>query len=211
MDTLTRPDTLQGLTLDAGAAFDLLTGAAIAAHSKADLPALNCVNLSAAGGIFTAVATDRYRLIYGEITLAGEGEREGASLDPISIPLADIKRITTAIKALPKAALSRATVSLNRAGDILTVTINAGEGGTNLVVNLYTGQQFPLYKQLFNGEPVPVSELQLNADYLAAFAKVPTSGGGQQFTFTGDRKPIRVKINHDVITWHGLLMPMRTN
>jgi hypothetical protein len=207
MDTLTRADTLQGLTLDASAALDLLTGAAIAAHSKADLPALNCVNVSASDGILTAVATDRYRLIYGEIT----GEREGASLDPISIPLADIKRITAAIKALPKAALSRATVSLNRVGDILTVTINAGEGGTNLVVNLYTGQQFPPFKHLFDGEATPVSELQLNADYLAAFAKVPTNGGGQLFTFTGDRKPIRVKINHDVITWHGLLMPMRTN
>ena len=213
MDTITRVDTLQGLTLDASTALDLLTGAAIAAHSKADLPALNCVNVSASSGILTAVATDRYRLIYGEIKLESEreGESEGVNFDPISIPLADIKRITAAIKALPKAALSRATLSLNRAGDILTVTINAGEGGTNLVINLYTGQNFPPYKQLFNGEPVPVSELRLDAAYLASFDKVPTSGGGQLFTFTGDRKPIRVKINHDVITWHGLLMPMRQN
>ena len=213
MDTITRVDTLQGLTLDASTALDLLTGAAIAAHSKADLPALNCVNVSASSGILTAVATDRYRLIYGEIKLESEreGESEGVNFDPISIPLADIKRITAAIKALPKAALSRATLSLNRAGDILTVTVNAGEGGTNLVINLYTGQNFPPYKQLFNGEPVPVSELRLDAAYLASFDKVPTSGGGQLFTFTGDRKPIRVKINHDVITWHGLLMPMRQN
>ena len=210
MDTITRADTLQGLTLDASTALDLLTGPAIAAHSKADLPALNCVNLSASSGILTAVATDRYRLIYGEVTLERESESEGVNFDPISIPLADNKRITAAIKALPKAALSRATLSLNRAGDILTVTINAGEGGTNLVINLYTGQNFPPYKQLFNGEPVPVSELRLDAAYLASFDKVPTSGGGQLFTFTGDRKPIRVKINHDVITWHGLLMPMRT-
>jgi len=209
MDTITRADTLQGLTLDAGTALDLLTGAAIAAHSKADLPALNCVNVSASAGILTAAATDRYRLIYGEI-MVYDSESAGVTLDPISVPLADIKRITAAIKALPKAALGRATVSLNRAGDILTVTVNAGEGGTNLVVNLYTGQQFPPFKQLFNGEPVPVSELQLNADYLAAFAKVPSNGGGQHFTFTGDRKPIKVDINHDKITWHGLLMPMHT-
>ena len=211
MDTITRADTLQGLTLDAGTALDLLTGAAIAAHSKADLPALNCVNVSASEGILTAVATDRYRLIYGEITLAGEGEGEGVTLDPISIPLADIKRITAAIKGLSKAALSRATVSLNRAGDILTVTINAGEGGTNLVVNLYTGQNFPPFKQLFEGEAAPVSELRLDAAYLASFDKVPTNGGGQVITFTGDRKPIKIKINHEKINWHGLLMPMRTN
>jgi hypothetical protein len=208
MDTITRADTLQGLTLDAGTALDLLTGAAIAAHSKADLEALNCVNVSASEGILTAVATDRYRLIYGEITLVKESESEGESLDPISIPLADVKRITAAIKALPKAALGRATVSLNRAGDILTVTINAGEGGTNLVVNLYTGQKFPPFKQLFEGEAAPVSELRLDAAYLASFDKVPSSGGGQVITFTGDRKPIKVKINHDKINWHGLLMPM---
>jgi hypothetical protein len=212
MDTITRADTLQGLTLDAGTALDLLTGAAIAAHSKADLEALNCVNVSASEGILTAVATDRYRLIYGEITLERESESEGASLDPISIPLADIKRITAAIKALPKPALGRATVSFNRAGDILTVTINAGEGGTNLVVNLYTGgQKFPPFKHLFEGEATPVSELRLDAAYLASFDKVPTNGGGQVITFTGDRKPIKIKINHEKINWHGLLMPMRTN
>lgn len=210
METMNKADTLQGLTLDASTALDLLTGAAIAAHTKADLPALNCVNLSASAGTLTAAATDRYRLIYGEIELAGEGEGEGISLDPISIPLADIKRITAAIKALPKAALGRATLSLNRAGDILTVSINASEGGTNLVIALDTGAKFPPYKQLFEGEPVAVSELQLNADYLAAFAKVPTNGGGQRFTFTGERKPIKVAINHDKIAWHGLLMPMRT-
>jgi hypothetical protein len=210
MDTITRADTLQGLTLDAGTALDLLTGAAIAAHSKADLPALNCVNVSASAGILTAVSTDRYRLIYGEITLAGEGEGEGINFDPVTIPLADIKRITAAIKGLSKAALSGATLSLNRAGDILTVSINATAGGTNLVIALDTAAKFPPYKQLFDGEPVAVSELQLNADYLASFAKVPTNGGGQLITFTGDRKPIRVKINHDKINWHGLLMPMRT-
>jgi hypothetical protein len=211
IETTTRADTLQGLTLDAGTALDLLTGAAIAAHSKADLEALNCVNVSASEGILTAVATDRYRLIYGEITLVKESESEGESLDPISIPLADVKRITAAIKALPKAALGRATVSLNRAGDILTVSINAGEGGSNLVVNLYNGQKFPPFKHLFEGEATPVSELRLDAAYLASFDKVPSSGGGQVITFTGDRKPIKVKINHEKINWHGLLMPMRTN
>jgi hypothetical protein len=212
METMNKPDTLQGLTLDAGTALDLLTGAAIAAHSKADLPALNCVNLSASAGILTAVATDRFRLIYGEITLEGEGEGESAGdLNAINIPLADIKRITAAIKAVPKRELEKSTISLNRAGDILTVSVNAGFFGTSLSIQLEAGQKFPPFKHLFEGEPAAISELQLNADYLAAFAKVPTNGGGQQFTFTGERKPIKVKINHEKINWHGLLMPMRSN
>jgi hypothetical protein len=214
MDTITRADTLQGLTLDAGTALDLLTGAAIAAHSKADLPALNCINVSASEGILTAVATDRFRLIYGEIKLEGEGEGEGESagdLNAINIPLADIKRITAAIKAVPKRELEKSTISLNRAGDILTVSVNAGFFGTSLSIQLEAGQKFPPFKHLFEGEPAAISELQLNADYLAAFAKVPSNGGGQHFIFTGDRKPIKVKINHDKINWRGLLMPMRQN
>jgi hypothetical protein len=211
MDTITRADTLQGLTLDAGTALDLLTGAAIAAHSKADLPALNCVNLAVSNGVLTAAGTDRYRLIYGEIKLEGEGEGESAGdLNAINIPLADIKRITAGIKAVPKRELEKATISLNRAGDILTVSVNAGFFGTSLSIQLEAGQKFPPFKHLFEGEAAPVSELRLDAAYLASFDKVPSSGGGQLITFTGDKKPIKVKINHDKINWHGLLMPMRT-
>jgi hypothetical protein len=40
---------------------------------------------------------------------------------------------------------------------------------------------------------------------------VPGGGkAGQRFTFTGERKPIKVMIPHDNINWRGLLMPMRT-
>jgi hypothetical protein len=168
--------------------------------------------VSASEGILTAVASDRYRLIYGEITLEGEGEGESAGdLNAINIPLADIKRITAAIKAVPKRELEKSTISLNRAGDILTVSVNAGFFGTSLSIQLEAGQKFPPFKHLFEGEAAPVTELRLDAAYLASFDKVPTNGGGQLITFTGDKKPIKIKINHDKINWHGLLMPMRTN
>jgi hypothetical protein len=141
--------------------------------------------------------------------LAGEVEGE---LSNSLIPLTDIKRIITALKALSKVDLSREVVSLTRAGDILTVAIK----GSTLSVNI-SDSKCPPYEQLFTGEPAAISEIQLNADYLAAFSKVPSSGGGQLFTFTGADtvsgklrvKPIKVKINHDTINWRGLLMPMR--
>jgi len=200
--------TLQGVSVKASDLLDLITGAAIAAHSKSDLPACNGVYFKSEGGKLTTFATDRYRLIVGE--LAGEGESE---LSDSLIPLADIKRVITALKALDKADLSREVVSLTRAGDILTIAIK----GSTLSVNI-PENNCPPYEHLFTGEPAPISEIQVNADYLAAFAKVPTSGGGQLFTFTGSDtvsgkvrvKPIRVKINHDTINWRGLLMPMRT-
>jgi DNA polymerase III sliding clamp (beta) subunit (PCNA family) len=143
--------------------------------------------------------TDRYRLLIGEVKAPEED-----LIDQIIIPLPDIKKILTSIKALPKR--GGETIILSRYGDLLKVLI----GSDTLSVDLITGN-FPPVDHLFTDDKGAVTTLQLNADYLASFAKVPTNGGGQTFTFTGDRKPIRVKINHDLITWRGLLMPMRTN
>lgn len=208
MDTIERESTgtLQGVSVKACDLLDLITGAAIAAHPKSDLQTLNGVYLKSEGGKLTAFATDRYRLLVGE--LAGEGE-----LSNTLIPLADIKRITTALKALNKLDLGREVVSLTRAGDILTVAIK----GSTLSVNIPEGK-CPPYEQLFTSEPAAISEIHLNADYLAAFAKVPGGGkAGQHFIFTGSDtvsgkvivKPIKVLIPHDSINWRGLLMPMR--
>ena len=201
MDTIMKDTgTLQGVSVKASDLLDLITGAAIAAHSKSDLESLNGVYIKSEGGKLTAFATDRYRLIVGE--LAGEGEGE---LSNSLIPLTDIKRIITALKALSKVDLSREVVSLTRAGDILTVAIK----GSTLSVNI-SDSKCPPYEQLFTGEPAAISEIHLNADYLAAFNKVPGGGKeGQRFIFTGDRKPIKVNIPHDTINWRGLLMPMR--
>jgi len=211
MQTIERESTgtLQGVAVKASDLLDLITGAAIAAHSKSDLETLNGVYIKAEGGKLTAFATDRYRLLVGE--LAGEGEGE---LSNSLIPLADIKRIIAALKGLDKSDLRREVVSLTRAGDILTVAI---KGGT-LTVTIPNAQTPPPYEHLFAGDPAPISEIHLNANFLAAFAKVPGGGKeGQRFIFTGSStvagkvivKPIKVIIPHDTINWRGLLMPMR--
>jgi DNA polymerase III sliding clamp (beta) subunit (PCNA family) len=211
MQTIERENTgtLQGVAVKASDLLDLITGAAIAAHSKSDLESLNGVYIKAEGGKLTAFATDRYRLLVGE--LAGEGEGE---LSNSLIPLADIKRIIAALKGLDKSDLRREVVSLTRAGDILTVAI---KGGT-LTITIASVQTPPPYEHLFAGDPAPISEIHLNADFIAAFAKVPGGGKeGQRFIFTGSTtvagkvivKPIKVMIPHDTINWRGLLMPMR--
>lgn len=210
MQTIERENTgtLQGVSVKACDLLDLITGAAIAAHSKSDLETLNGVYIKAEDGKLTAFATDRYRLLVGE--LAAEGESE---LSNSLIPLADIKRIIAALKGLDKADLSREVVSLTRAGDILTVAI---KGGT-LTANI-PDSKCPPYEHLFTSEPAAISEIHLNADFIAAFAKVPGGGKvGQRFIFTGSDtvagkvivKPIKVLIPHDTINWRGLLMPMR--
>lgn len=202
MQTIERENTgtLQGVSVKASNLLDLLTGAAIAAHSKSDLKSLNGVYIKSEGGKLTAFATDRYRLIVGE--LAGEGKGE---LSNSFIPLTDIKRIISTLKDLNKADLGREVITLTRAGDLMTVIAC----GSILTITI-PGENCPPYEQLFTGEPAAISEIHLNADYLAAFNKVPGGGKeGQRFIFTGDRKPIKVNIPHDTIKWRGLLMPMR--
>lgn len=211
MQTIERESTgtLQGVAVKASDLLDLITGAAIAAHSKSDLESLNGVYIKAEAGKLTAFATDRYRLLVGELSGDSKGD-----LDNSLIPLTDIKRIIAALKGLDKADLRREVVSLTRAGDILTVAI---KGGT-LTVSIPSVQTPPPYEHLFAGDPAPISEIHLNADFIAAFAKVPGGGKeGQRFIFTGSDtvagkvrvKPIKVIIPHDTINWRGLLMPMR--
>ena len=197
MDTMTKEQTLESITAKSSDIADLLTGAAIAADKgKAAIDSLAAVYLSATGGTITATASDRYRLVAGE--LAGEGE-----LSPSAIRLGDLKNILAAIKSEKVAG----QITFTRAGDSLSVAI----GGTVLTVYLGTGK-FPPYKHLLESESAAVEAISFNPSFMADFAKVPCSHKGGQLilTFMGERKPIKVAIPHDTIQWVALLMPMRT-
>lgn len=197
MDTLVR-ETLESITVKSADIAALLTGAAVAADKgKNALDTLAAVYLSATGGTITAAASDRYRLIAGE--LEGEGE-----LAPSAIRLLDVKNILAAIKS-DKVARE---ITFTRAGDSLSVAI----GGTSLTIQLGTGV-FPPYKHLIPSESVAIEGIAFNPSFMADFAKVPCSnmaGAMIVATFAGERKPIKVTIPHDSIKWEALLMPMRT-
>lgn len=201
MDTITRETTLESVTAKSADIAALLTGASVAADKgKAAIDSLAAVYLSATGGTITACASDRYRLVAGE--LAGEGESE---LAPCAIRLSDLKNILAAIKGEKSAR----EITFTRAGDNLSVAI----GGTSLTIQLGTGK-FPPFKHLLEGESVAVEGISFNPAYMADFAKVPTSNkAGTMLTmeFSGERKPIKVTIPHDSIKWEALLMPIRVN
>jgi DNA polymerase III sliding clamp (beta) subunit (PCNA family) len=198
MQTQERESTLESVTVSAADMADLLNGAAIAADKgKNAIDSLSAVYLSATGGTITAAASDRYRLVAGE--LAGEGE-----LSQTAIRLSDLKAILAAIK---NEKVSR-DITFTRAGDSLSVAI----GGTSLSIALGTGK-FPPYEHLIPSESVAVEGISFNPAYMADFAKVPCSNmAGTMLTaqFSGERKPIKVTIPHDKIKWAALLMPMRT-
>lgn len=208
-NTMEENKIINGVTLGAELFRDLLAGASVAAHAKEDLTALNGVNFGVSGGRVRVVATDRYKAIIGEAAITGE-------LDPVTIPLVSVKKIITALKSLPKRSIRPVTVTLFRAGDILTVSISAASldsPGDSFSIYL-PGANFPgpeTFEKLWNSEPVALAGFSLNAEFLASFAKVPGSNksGINKFTFHGENKPVTVEIPHDSITWRGLLMPVR--
>ena len=188
---------LESITAIASDIADLLTGASVAADKgKLALDSLAAVYLSATGGTITATASDRYRLIAG--ALAGEGE-----LSQTAIRLTDLKNILAAIKSEK---VSR-DITFTRAGDSLSVAI----GGTSLSIALGTGK-FPPYEHLLEGDNAAVERVSFNHSFMADFGKVPCSHKGGQLIveFLGEKKPMKVTIPHDKITWAALLMPMRT-
>jgi DNA polymerase III sliding clamp (beta) subunit (PCNA family) len=198
MDKVMQDSKVDTLTIGAQDLADLLLGASVAMDKdKNAISRLSSVYLSATGGKVIAKASDRYRLIVGEITLAGESE-----LGECQIRANDVKNILATIKANKLAG----EITFTRVGDSLSVAI----GGTSLTVYL-GGETFPPYEHLLAGESVPVSNISFNATYMADFGKVPCSHKGGQLVveFMGDRKPIKVSIPHDKITWSALLMPMR--
>lgn len=198
MDKVMQETKLDTLTIVAQDLSDLLLGASVAMDKgKEAISRLGSVYLSASGGKVIAKASDRYRLIVGESELAGE-----SVLGECQIRANDVKNILTTIKANKVAR----EITLTRAGDSLSVAI----GGTSLSVYL-GGETFPPYEHLLAGESVPVTGISFNATYMADFGKVPCSHKGGQLVveFLGERKPIKVAIPHDKITWTALLMPMR--
>jgi DNA polymerase III sliding clamp (beta) subunit (PCNA family) len=189
-------ESLNYLEIAGAQLLELLEGVSTHAGKDKSLPTLNAVEIEGGGGAFTARATDRYRLIDGQVR-ALEG-----SLDKALISLEDIKRIITLAKA-HKPNL----VNITRLGNALTVS----SLGDSLTVTLLEGT-FPPTEDLFNkseGEPSAVEGVAFNPALMADYAKIAGKGAGIKLYFTGEGKPMRVRITSNTINWRALLMPMR--
>lgn len=193
---ITAGESLNALEITGGLLLELLEGVSSHAGRDKSLPTLNAVEVEGGGGLLVARATDRYRLIEG-----GARALEG-SLDKALISLDDTKRIITLAKAHKPN-----RVALNRLGNSLTVS----SLGDSLTVTLREGT-FPPTEDLFNkseGEPSPIEGVAFNPAFMADYAKIAGKGAGIKLYFTGEGKPIRVRITSDTINWRALLMPMR--
>jgi DNA polymerase III sliding clamp (beta) subunit (PCNA family) len=197
METMEETTTrLNNIELAGDQLLTLLEGVSTHAGKDKSLPVLNSVEIEGEGGAFTARATDRYRLI------EGQARALDGSLDKALVSLEDIKRIITLLKAH-----KNHRIGLTRIGNALTVSAL----GDSVTFTLREGT-FPPTEELFiksEGEPVAIEGVAFNPALMADYAKIAGKGEGIKIYFTGEGKPMRVRITGDTIIWRALLMPMR--
>ena len=176
---------------------DLLEGVASHASKDKSLRTLNAVQIEGEGGDLIARATDRYRLIEGAVRY------KDGDLELSLISLEDIKQIITLLKG-HKSYL----INISRMGDLLQVSTALAFSATFTLIDA----NYPPMQQLLEDsekEPVAVEGMAFNPAFMADYAKIAGKGKAIKIYFTGENKPMRVRITGDKITWRALLMPMR--
>jgi DNA polymerase III sliding clamp (beta) subunit (PCNA family) len=182
--------------LENSALVELLEGASTHSSKDKSLYALNSVQLEGEGaGYLVARATDRYRLIEGKI------EVEHGQLSKSLISLSDVKRVIELAKSNK---VSR--VTLNRIGDLLTVSVS----GSSITVQLLEANYPATFDDLLNkSEREPLGEIAFNPALFADYGKIAGKGNAVRVEFTGKGKPMMIHLPVTKVEWRALLMPMR--
>ena len=188
---------MNNITIGSFELLELLEGAITHADKgKSALRSLNSVQLLGGAGQLIARATDRYRLIEGKIE--GEGH-----LDHTLIALDDIKRVIEVAKANK---VSR--ITLNRIGDLLTVSTN----GNSLTLTVLDANYPNTFNDLLNqSNRASFYEVSFNPAFFADYAKIAGKGNPVRVEFVGDNKPIIIHLPVSKVVWKALLMPMRVS
>jgi DNA polymerase III sliding clamp (beta) subunit (PCNA family) len=192
-ETKSVTDTVE---LENSALVELLEGASTHSSKDKSLYALNSVQLEGEGaGYLVARATDRYRLIEGKI------EVEHGQLSKSLLSLADVKRVIELAKSNK---VSR--VTLNRIGDLLTVSVS----GSSITVQLLDANYPATFDDLLNkSEREPLGEIAFNPALFADYGKIAGKGNAVRVEFTGKGKPMMIHLPVTKVEWRALLMPMR--
>lgn len=199
---MTKNKVITGVTIQAKHLAELLTGAATHAAKDKGLHALYSVKLSTNGTNLVAQATDRYRLVSGEIKISLVENESGTLTDSV-ISLDDVKQII----ALCKNAFN---VTITRAGDLVSFST-----GLNSLTFNELGVNFPPnFEELLTPvTPAPLTGLFFNPIYFADIAKLAGKNKGStgvKVNFgANENKPYTFNVTGDNVKWRGLIMPMK--
>lgn len=202
METKENTKVITGVTIQAKHLAELLTGAATHASKDKSLHALYSVKLSTSGTKLVAQATDRYRLVSGEIAISLIENESGTLADSV-ISLDDVKQVI----ALCKSAFN---VTITRAGDLISFST-----GLNSITFNELGVNFPpnFEELLAPVTPAALTGLYFNPAYFADIAKLCGKDKGKhgvRVNFgASELKPYSFNVSGDNVQWRGLIMPMR--
>ena len=204
MDTIEQNRAVEGeresvsdsVELNALALIELLEGTITHSSKDKSLRALNSVQLESVRGYLVARATDRFRLIEGRIEL------ESGDLNTSLIALDDVKRVI----AIAKEGKISNKVSLNRIGDLLTVSVN----GSSITLTVLDATYPPSFDTLLNNqERADLGEVNFNPAFMADYAKIAGKANAVRVEFIGQGKPMLIHLPVTKVEWRALLMPMR--
>ena len=198
----TQDKVITGVTIQAKHLAELLTGAATHASKDKSLHALYSVKLSTNGTKLVAQATDRYRLVSGEISISLVENETGTLTDSV-ISLDDIKQVI----ALCKNAFN---ITITRAGDLISFST-----GLNSITFNELGVNFPpnFEELLAPVTPAALTGIFFNPAYFADIAKLcgkSKGSTGVKVNFGKDElRPYSFNVTGENVEWRGLIMPMK--
>ena len=202
MSTIEQTKELEGervsdsVEVSASALIELLEGTITHASKDKSLRALNSAQLESVSGYLVARATDRFRLIEGRIEL------ESGDLATSLVSFDDIKRVL----AIAKEGKISGKVSLNRIGDLLTVSVN----GSSITLTVLDATYPPSFDTLLNNqERAELGEVNFNPAFMADYGKIAGKGNAVRVEFIGQGKPMLIHLPVTSVEWRALLMPMR--
>ena len=199
METITKTK----ITVDVKSFRELLSGAIVCADSsKYSMPTLNTVALSMLGNELVARSTDRYRLIEGKVLL--DSDDFNGELPVTLIAISDVKRIIELSKGISAGYF---IIERDDSGR-LSVNVNANTG---LMISPIDGDFPSLAKtndilELPARKLEPVLAISFNTKYMADFGKISKR---ISVTFTGEKSPIHIKLDGELVIWRAALMPIK--
>lgn len=190
---------------------DLLEGALVCAGSDLSLPTIASVFLEIKDGKLSAMATDRYRLIKGEMDVVGE-------MPTLLANRVSVKRFLDLVKKDAKSKFKPVrTVEIEPFDKDWKVSF----GDTTMLLKSVDGNFPPCDRilSLLDTPPVtPLLNILFNPDFVVDFCKMTKKFGFGVPLFMSfiadEQKPNSIpmatfKIEHHAIKWSTILMPMR--
>jgi DNA polymerase III sliding clamp (beta) subunit (PCNA family) len=179
----------------------------VASGTDKYLPELNTVQIEVREPLVRVVATDRYRLVIGDVDI--DTTSKPMEIGVFKLYLDNVKDL---VKALPiKKDNGDVTISLSDDGKHATFTYSGSAGGFNREYRTADGE-FPKYESLIPKEFIETSEIRFNPSFMADIAKLPVGDKNTSvlMKFRGNNKPMLAEVDGPRgIQWTYLLMPVR--